>query len=118
MTTRNDNYVRIWKVIAKIPRGHVSTYGRIAERAGFPRGARLTAQALRVAPKELKLPWYRVLNAQGRIAIPMDSPSHACQQELLEREGVIFLNGRVNLERFGWQTSLDAMLWRPGGQSD
>lgn len=113
MATSNDNHARIWKVIAAIPRGHVSTYGRIAERAGFPRGARLTAQALRVAPKKLKLPWHRVLNAQGRIAIPKASPSRTRQRELLEREGVAFVNGRVNLERFGWQISLDALLWRP-----
>jgi len=108
----NDNYARIWKVIAGIPRGRVSTYGRIAERAGFPRGARLTAQALRAAPAKLRLPWHRVLNAQGRIAIPENSPSRARQRALLEREGVAFVNGRVNLERYGWQTSLDAMLWR------
>jgi len=109
----NDNYARIWKVVAQIPRGRVSTYGRVAERAGFPRGARLTAQALRAAPKKAKLPWHRVINAQGRIAIPKGSRSRARQRELLEREGVAFVNGRVNLERFGWQTSLDAMLWQP-----
>ncbi|MGH8495386.1 MAG: MGMT family protein [Gammaproteobacteria bacterium] len=113
MTEHNRNYSRIWKVIAKIPRGRVSTYGRIAERAGFPRGARLTAQALRAAPKNLKLPWHRVLNAQGRIAIPEGSPYRTRQRALLEREGVSFVGGRVNLERFGWQTSLDAELWRP-----
>ncbi|MBA3562486.1 MAG: MGMT family protein [Gammaproteobacteria bacterium] len=113
MATRNENHARIWKVIAQIPRGRVSTYGRVAERAGFPRGARLTAQALRAVPKNLQLPWHRVLNAQGRIAIPDGSPSRMRQRELLEREGVTFVGGRVNLERFGWQTSLDAMLWRP-----
>lgn len=114
MSKRNENHARIWMVIAEIPRGRVSTYGRIAERAGFPRGARLTAQALRAAPKKLKLPWHRVLNAQGRIAIPEGSPSRTRQKKLLEREGVAFVNGRVNLERFGWQTSLDAELWSPG----
>ncbi|CAN5206396.1 MGMT family protein [soil metagenome] len=112
MPRRNENYERIWKIVAQIPHGQVSTYGCVAARAGFPRGARLTAQALRAAPDTLKLQWYRVIDAQGRVAIPQSSPSHARQRELLEREGVTFVNDRVSLDRFGWQTSLDALLWR------
>ena len=43
--------------------------------------------------------------------IPRDSPSHQRQKELLEREGVVFLNGKIDLGRFGYQGALDQLLW-------
>ena len=59
---------RIWAVIARIPKGRVATYGQVAAEAGFPRQPRRTAQALRAVPDALKLPWYRVINAQGKLS--------------------------------------------------
>ena len=37
-------YTRIHKVIRKIPRGAVATYGQVAELAGIPGGARVAAR--------------------------------------------------------------------------
>jgi methylated-DNA-protein-cysteine methyltransferase-like protein len=94
---------RIWAAIRRIPRGRVSSYGRIAALAGFPRGARLAARALHDAPDGL--PWFRVLNAQGRIAIAAGSSGAREQRRRLEAEGVVFLRGRVDLARYGWPRS-------------
>lgn len=91
----------------------MATYGWIAERAGLPRQARLVGRTLKIAPDALKLPWHRVINAQGRISFPPGSGSHAKQRRLLEREGVVFLNGRIRLDRYGWRVSLDELLWKP-----
>ncbi|MEW5249268.1 MGMT family protein [Microbulbifer sp. 2201CG32-9] len=77
------------------------TYGDLAEMAGYPRAARLAGQTLRKLPKGTKLPWHRVINAQGRISLP--EPRAARQRELLEREGVTLLNGRVELGRYRWR---------------
>ena len=75
---------RIWKTVAAIPRGQVASYGEIARRAGLPRRARLVGHALRVAPASLKLPWHRVLRADGTCA-----PHIATEQrERLRAEGV------------------------------
>ena len=107
-----DNWVKaVWHVVNGIPRGHVLTYGEVARLAGMSRAARRVSQAMRRAPRGMKLPWHRVINAQGKISIPEDSPSHQRQKDLLEREGVVFLNGRIDLERFGYQGALDQLLW-------
>jgi methylated-DNA-protein-cysteine methyltransferase-like protein len=45
-----------------------------------------------------------VINAQGRIALPPDSTSALTQRRRLEDEGIVFLNGRVDLTRYRWQT--------------
>jgi len=103
---------RIWKAVSAIPHGEVASYGGIARRAGLPRRARLVGHALKVAPASLKLPWHRVLNAQGRISLPAGSKAHRLQRRLLEEEGVVSRNGRVDLGKSGG-FDLDALLWRP-----
>ena len=103
---------RIWKAVADIPYGEVASYGGIARRAGAPRRARLVGHALKVAPDSLKLPWHRVLNAQGRISLPAGSKAHRLQRRLLEAEGVQFRSGRVDLSH-GAKPDLDALLWKP-----
>jgi methylated-DNA-protein-cysteine methyltransferase-like protein len=104
---------RIWKEIARIPRGSVASYGGIARRAGLPRRARLVGHALKVAPAGLRLPWHRVVNARGAISLPPGSRLHRLQRERLEREGVRFRNGRVDLASHEVTDDLDALLWRP-----
>jgi methylated-DNA-protein-cysteine methyltransferase-like protein len=105
---------RIWRAVAAIPRGEVASYGAIARRAGAPRRARLVGHALKVAPTGLKLPWHRVLNAQGRISLPAGSKAHRMQRRLLEEEGVVFRNGKTDLGKAA-AADLDALLWRPRG---
>ena len=102
---------KVWQVVEGIPRGHVLTYGEVARLAGMSRMARRVSQAMRRAPKDRKLPWHRVVNAQGKISIPADSAGYATQKERLEAEGVVFLKGRIDLDRFGYQGALDQLLW-------
>lgn len=101
----------VWQVVAGIPRGHVLTYGEVARLAGMSRAARRVSMAMRRAPRGMKLPWHRVINAQGKISFPADSSGYHRQKELLEQEGVVFLNGTIDLERFGYQGALDHLLW-------
>ena len=103
---------RIWKAVAAIPHGEVASYGGIARHAGLPRRARLVGHALKLAPASLGLPWHRVLNAQGRISLPAGSKAHRMQRRMLEEEGVVFRNGRVDLAK-SRALDLDALLWRP-----
>jgi methylated-DNA-protein-cysteine methyltransferase related protein len=85
----------IWHAVCAIPRGQVSTYGAVARTAGFPGRARQAGFALRVAPKELNLPWHRVVGAGGRIVFPQSSVEHKEQARRLRAEGVSVRNGRV-----------------------
>lgn len=101
----------VWQVVEGIPRGHVLTYGEVARLAGMSRAARRVSQAMRRAPRDRKLPWHRVVNAQGRISFPADSSGYRQQKERLEREGVVFIKGKIDLERHGYKGALDHLLW-------
>lgn len=101
----------VWQVVQGIPRGCVLSYGEVARLAGSGGSARRVSQALRRAPRTLKLPWHRVINAQGRISFPLDSEGYQQQKTLLEKEGVAFIDGKINLQRFGYAGVVDQLLW-------
>jgi len=105
---------KIIAAIRRIPRGRVSTYGAIAAVAGAPRRARWVGAVLKHAPASLKLPWHRVINAQGRSSFPMGSDAYRAQLDRLRREGVKVVSGRIDLKRFGWpeHRELDELLWK------
>lgn len=108
---------RIIAAIKKIPRGKVCTYGNVADVAGLPRRARLVGTVLRQTPASRGLPWFRVINASGRISFPLGSDAYARQRKHLEDEGIDFVGGRVDLDRYGWPPRakiLDELLWGPG----
>lgn len=108
------NAERILEVVRRIPRGRVSTYGAVADAAGLPRRARLVGTVLRTTTA--RAPWQRVINSSGRISFPVGSDAYARQRALLEREGVVFSGGRVDLARYGWPQraeQLDEFLWKP-----
>jgi methylated-DNA-protein-cysteine methyltransferase-like protein len=94
---------RIWQVVALIPPGTVASYGQVAALAGVPNGARFAGGVLRELPSGSRLPWHRVVNAQGRISLPPGSASAQRQRELLLQEAVLVVNGRIDLNLFGWK---------------
>jgi methylated-DNA-protein-cysteine methyltransferase-like protein len=111
-TTADGNwYADVWKVVSEIPSGHVLTYGEVARLSGMPRAARRVSQALRRAPRDMGLPWHRVINAQGKISFPEDSSAWKQQKDRLEVEGVVFLNGKIDLQQFGYRGAVDRLLW-------
>jgi methylated-DNA-protein-cysteine methyltransferase-like protein len=101
----SSSYRRIWKVVERIPRGRVATYGQIARIAGLGAAARQVGYALHALDERArKVPWQRVVNAQGRISPRALPGSDAVQRKLLEREGVRFdARDKIDLERFGWK---------------
>jgi methylated-DNA-protein-cysteine methyltransferase-like protein len=101
----------VWQVVVDIPHGHVLTYGEVARLSGMPRYARRVSQAMRWAPKAMQLPWHRVINAQGQISFPKDSNGYARQKHLLQEEGVVFVNGRIDLDQYGYRGAVDRLLW-------
>jgi methylated-DNA-protein-cysteine methyltransferase related protein len=88
--------------IRAVPAGRVATYGQIARLAGNPRAARIVVWLLNSSWKTRDLPWHRIINAQGRIALKGEGLKQ--QRRLLRKEGVaVAPDGRVDLARFGWQ---------------
>ena len=114
----SEYYPRIWKAVAAIPYGRVASYGQIAELAGMARGARMVGRALGSAPDRMTLPWYRVLNAHGRIAIPKDSKARREQIQRLTDEGGVVNDGRVDMRRYHWVPDIDELVWGPLAMSD
>ncbi len=96
----SSSYQRIYRVVKRIPRGRVATYGQIAALAGLGRQARQVGYALHATTAEA-LPWHRVINARGQISLP--APAGEIQRQLLEREGVVFMGDKVDLASFGWR---------------
>ncbi len=96
-----------YRVVQRVPRGRVVTYGRVALLAGRPRAARQVGFALSaLRGSRHRVPWQRVLGARprGMAAVSLLDPMGAAvQRAMLEREGVVFdERGRVSLEEFGW----------------
>lgn len=109
----NPGHAAIVRVVAAIPRGRVASYGEIAARAGLPGRARLVGRVLGTAGAGARLPWHRVLRADGSFAFAAGSRGWREQRARLIGEGVAVLRGRVDLRRFGWGADLDAELWAP-----
>jgi methylated-DNA-protein-cysteine methyltransferase-like protein len=85
-------------MIQQIPAGSVMTYGQIARLAGSPRGARQVVRILHSMSQKHQLPWHRVINSKGEIALT-NPQSFQRQKQALEQEGVIFLApNRVDLQ--------------------
>lgn len=101
-STGTDAHARLLATVRRIPRGRVASYGQVARLAGMPGHARMAGYALHGCP-DPSVPWHRVINAQGRIPLPEADGQAAFQRALLEAEGVRFVRGRVDLERFGWK---------------
>ncbi len=109
---------RYYRIVRRVPRGRVTTFGAVAALAGQPRAARQVGYALS-ALKGTKhdVPWQRVLGkraAETAGVSLLDPMGAAVQRDLLEAEGVAFDDrGRVSLASHGWKVGA-AKPRRPG----
>ena len=92
---------RIYEAVKKIPKGHVATYGQIAEMAGNPRMSRAVGNALHKNADPLHIPCFRVVNSKGELAGAFAFGGGKAQAELLREDGVEVVNGKVDLEKYG-----------------
>lgn len=102
----SDTYQKIYATVKRIPRGKVASYGQVARVAGMGRNARLVGYALHALRSDnaQRVPWHRVINAQGYCSIKEPPMAAEIQQRLLETEGVEFsLRGKVDWKKFGWK---------------
>ena len=82
----------------RIPRGWVSTYGRIANHLGVPRGARAVGNALSHNPFPVIIPCHRAIRSDGSLG--GFQGGIRMKRVLLELEGIeITPAGRVRMER-------------------
>ncbi|KIL37124.1 hypothetical protein SD71_03985 [Cohnella kolymensis] len=96
--------LQVISIVKSIPAGCVMTYGQVAALAGSPRGARQVVRILHSMSGSYNLPWHRVVNIKGQIAVT-DEESRFMQKFYLEQEGVIVdAYDRIDLKRYRYQT--------------
>ncbi|MBN1501023.1 MAG: MGMT family protein [Spirochaetes bacterium] len=106
----NQHSENIIYVIKNIPAGKVISYGKIAALAGLVNGARQVVRILHSRSKKDNLPWFRVVNKEGKIGIK-ESEAVCRQKELLENEGVVFTDDCVD-DKYFWQISSMEEIYR------
>ncbi|SDH27694.1 methylated-DNA-protein-cysteine methyltransferase related protein [Alteribacillus persepolensis] len=94
MTSFTKNIVTI---ILNIPAGKVMTYGQVARLAGNRRAARQVVRVLHTMSRKYHLPWHRVVNREGNIALKEEEAF--CEQKMnAEMEGILVSDdGNVDL---------------------
>ncbi len=103
-------YEQVYAVVRRIPRGKVTSYGRIAAMLGRPQAARAVGYALNALrdkkddPAYQNIPWQRVVNSQGRISIVNREYNVNVQAKLLRQEGVVVSEElKIDLDIYLWE---------------
>ena len=96
---------RAMMIVARIPAGRVTTYGRIAAALGSPRASHVVGGALANLPAGHGLPAHRVVNRTGSLSAAAAWGHPNLMRDLLTDEGVPF--------RREWEVDLDACVWDP-----
>ncbi len=105
-------FTRVYAVVKLIPKGKVATYGQVAAILEHPRAARTVGWALHGLPERLepRVPWHRVINAQGRISNSGGRHGGAEEQlRRLKKEGIRFdKTGHCDLRKYLWEPPLNS----------
>jgi methylated-DNA-protein-cysteine methyltransferase related protein len=90
----------VYRLVKRIPRGRVATYGELAKALRLPGGARAVGYAMAACPRGRAIPWQRVVGAGGRLLIR--EPFAGLQRRLLESEGIVVAGRTIDMKRHLW----------------
>lgn len=94
---RSEFEKEVYVATFNIPRGKVSTYGRIAKKIGRPRSVRAVASTLRKNPLHPAVPCHRVVKADGGFG---GNPERAAgRRKSVKEEGVPVEDGKVKMSK-------------------
>jgi methylated-DNA-protein-cysteine methyltransferase-like protein len=99
---------RVYALVAQIPQGRVMTYGQIAALCGNPQAAWEVGQIAHNGPTDL--PWQRVVNKQGGLAVGWPGGGQEAHKALLEADDV-----PVNQD---YKVDVSRLQWWPEGNND
>lgn len=95
---------RVYALVEQIPRGKVMTYGQIAALCGEPLAAWEVGQIAHTGPSEL--PWQRVVNKRGGLAVGWPNGGQAAHKAILEADGVVVDDDfKVDITTLQWWPS-------------
>ncbi len=100
-----NTFEKIYEQVKRIPLGKVASYGQIALLAGNPHWSRVVGYALHVNPQPGVIPCHRVVTKDGRLASSFAFGGENVQRDLLESEGVTFIDDTtVDMENCQWRS--------------
>ena len=107
MAKKEDNsfFEKVYTIARRIPYGRVTSYGAIARAAGAPGAARMVGWAMNRADEQKEyVPAHRVVNRNGLLTGKMHFPGENTMQELLENEGIVVINNKIqDFEKVFWE---------------
>ena len=103
MSNKSSFYGKVYRIVRKIPKGKVATYGQIAALCGSPKASRIVGRALHHNPEPVTVPCHRVVNRFGMLAPEFAFGGKEVQRKLLESEGVkVNDDYAVDLSEYLW----------------
>ena len=94
-------FEKVYEAVKLIPEGSVATYGQVARAVGNSRLSRVVGYALHVNPYPGEIPCHRVVKQDGEVSEAFAFGGANRQVELLQAEGVGFLDDtHVDMARF------------------
>jgi methylated-DNA-protein-cysteine methyltransferase related protein len=94
---------QVYKIVAKIPKGKVATYGQIAKLSGSPLASRAVGMCMRNNTDTKKVPCHRVVGSKGALTGYAYGSGISTKKKLLEQEGVIFKGEKIDLLKSLWK---------------
>lgn len=88
----------VYEKVKQIPLGKVTTYGEIAKSLGI-NNPRVVGYALHSNKQFLIIPCHRVVTKDGSLSKGFAFGGQDIQRQLLENEGVLFVNDKVYMEK-------------------
>ena len=90
--------------VSRVPWGYVVTYGQIAKSSESPKAVRAVGNIMRRNPFPFIVPCHRVVRNDGSLGGFMGGfqNSTKVKEKLLEMEGIILENRRINLKKYGF----------------
>jgi methylated-DNA-protein-cysteine methyltransferase-like protein len=109
------NWKPVYRLVKRIPRGRVMTYGQLAKALRLRGGARTAGRAMAACPSGQGVPWHRVVGAGGRLLI--HEPYASLQRKLLESEGLQLAEKRIqNYKSKEWNPAKPRPAKKPTGK--
>lgn len=101
-----DFYQRVYRVVASIPKGKVTTYGAIAQKLGVASGARMVGYALNNSA-EMGIPAHRVVNRNGELTGRIHFPDDTMRERLMQENLTFIDEYQVDIEKHFWEPELE-----------
>ena len=98
-------FKEVYRIVARIPRGRVATYGQISRMLDGRYSPKFVGWALHATPEGYPdIPWHRVVNARGGISTrQVLGYAPDLQKQLLIAEGITFdEQDRCDLGVYQW----------------